>query len=170
MIVLFFSSSVLPGDHETKVDCKQKIQEIRTKLGEGGIEKPNQDEIKRVQSGELPLKECCIKSSIEGINNKEKQLVLSLNDSKPCFYGTFWYYLFTFFPLLPFIECYKNHILSNTGFKMVLLNKLISIKDTFPLDIHKEQGVIFPDNRIKMISMNNTNQNEALIPDINIEV
>lgn len=97
-IVFYFQTEVTPGDPETTQDYEQRKSSISERLGNIGIENPNEEERDRIVRGEVPEKKIKLKATIEGINNKEKCIVLSLDGSRPCWYGTCLYYLFTFCP------------------------------------------------------------------------
>ena len=158
-IVFNFQTAVVPGDAETLQDYEQRKRAISERLGNVGIENPSVNDMQRIVRGELLQKEVKLKATAEGINNKEKCIVLSLDGSRPCWYGTCLYYLFMLCPLLPFLECFKSYVLSVTAFKVVTLSKVISVKEQSDNLIDREHSVVFPDDEIAMVEINNNEEN-----------
>ena len=170
LIVFYFQTAVAPGDAETFQDFLERKRVISERLGNVGIENPTVNDMQRIVRGELLRKECKLKGITDGINNKEKCLVLSLDGTTPCWYGTWLYYLFTFCPFLPFVEYLKMHIRSVTAFKVVTLTKAISIKEQSESLADRQHNVVFPDDEIAMVEINNNeeNNNNVAIPINNV--
>ena len=161
-IVFYFQTKVTPGDPETTQDYEQRKSSLSEKLG--NIENPKDNEKDTI----VPEKQIKLKATIEGIINKEKCIVLSLDGSRPCWYGTCLYYLFTFCLFLPFVECLKSHILSVTAFKMVTISKVISINEHSNSLLDKEHNVVFPDDEIALVEFKNgENDNNNIAISIN---
>ena len=165
ILVLDLTSDVTLADDETKADVEERKKEVLQKMGNDAIEPPNIQEnpelAQQIMLGNTNVKDCTLRTDIEGFKYKKKQLVLFIKNKSPCCYGIFWYLLFTFIPILPFGECYRKYINSMITFKKFTVTKTVSCKN----DLQSQQKDIeYKDSKPRVILPNQEDCNLDYTP------